>query len=172
MAQSRGLAIFGFLSSVLIAIVASFILSDTKSSSRTLYCVYPTSSYFITTLNTSAPHAKCFRVENGIFAEILTEVPKEKEGITWLDGYVLPGIIDSHGHILQYGEMLESVSLYDSKSVEEMRERIKAFLKEHRGQGYGTRDKWIRGVGWDQKFFGGVMPTAVSYLIRRNCPEY
>lgn len=84
------------------------------------------------------------------------------EKVVDLDGWVIPGIIESHGHILQYGEMLESVSLYGAESMEEVRRRIVAFLEVHRGEGYGTRGKWIRGIGWDQAFFGGVMPTAVS----------
>lgn len=82
------------------------------------------------------------------------------EEVKYLDGYVYPGLIDSHGHILPYGEMLESVLLYGAESVAEVRIRIKEFLKKHQGEGYGSREKWIRGIGWDQAYFGGVMPTA------------
>lgn len=82
--------------------------------------------------------------------------------IKWLDGYVIPGIIESHGHMLQYGESLQSVNLHGSKSVGEMRERIKTWLNEHRGQGFGSKLQWVRGNGWDQKNFGGVWPTAVG----------
>lgn len=97
--------------------------------------------------------------------QVLESVPKGGEGekIVWLNGYVLPGMIESHGHILQFGEMLESVSLYDVQSVEDVRVRIKEWLGRHQGEGYGERDKWIRGVGWDQAHFGGVMPTAVRF---------
>ncbi|KUJ14355.1 uncharacterized protein LY89DRAFT_708723 [Mollisia scopiformis] len=133
-----------------------------RRRSPTLYCVSPSSH--ITTLNTSLPHAKCIRVQNGVFTEILTSIPNEKD-ITYLPGYIIPGIIESHGHILQYGEMLESVSLYDAKSMEEVRVRIREFLSRHEGEGYGTRDKWVRGIGWDQKYFGGVMPTAEELAI-------
>lgn len=134
-----------------------------QSSTPTLYCVSNPANTFVTTLDASLPQAQCFRVENGVFTEVLTKIPEfEKDKITFLDGYVLPGIIESHGHILQYGEMLESVSLYDAKSMTEVRTRIKEFLKKHEGEGYGTRDKWVRGIGWDQGYFDGVMPTAVS----------
>ncbi|KAE8442158.1 hypothetical protein EG329_003809 [Mollisiaceae sp. DMI_Dod_QoI] len=137
-----------------------------QSSHPTLYCVSDPSISFVTTLNASLPQAQCFRVQNGIFTEVLTKLPdSNQEGITFLDGYVLPGIIESHGHILQYGEMLESVSLYDSKSMDEVRTRIKQFLEKHRGEGYGARDKWIRGIGWDQKYFEGVMPTAKELAV-------
>ena len=166
MAQpSRGLTAFTILSTALIALVASFIVNSKHDS--TVYCVSNPSPYFVATLNASSPHAKCFRVENGIFTEVLHREPTSGIGkIIRLDGFVLPGIIESHGHILQYGEMLESVSLYGAQSVAEIRSRIKIFLKIHKGEGYGTRKKWIRGIGWDQAYFGGVMPTAVCIYSR------
>jgi predicted amidohydrolase YtcJ len=104
--------------------------------------------------------------------EVLVGMPEiDVTQITFLGGYVLPGIIESHGHILQYGEMLESVSLYGAESMEEVRARVKDFLKKHDGEGYGLRHKWVRGIGWDQKYFGGVMPTAVSSLLHCKCVE-
>lgn len=157
----------GVLSAASLALVASLMLAENKSSNPTLYCLSNPTSSTITTLNPSLPQAQCFRVVDGLFTEALSEVPSGKdEEITFLDGYVLPGIIESHGHILQYGEMLESVSLYGADSMEEVRKRIRAFLEIHKGEGYGSREKWIRGIGWDQAFFGGVMPTAVSSMSR------
>ncbi|KAH9206251.1 amidohydrolase family-domain-containing protein [Leptodontidium sp. 2 PMI_412] len=161
MAQYRGLAILGVLSTAFLALVASLMLAESKFSNPTLYCLSNPASSSITTLNSSVPHAQCFRVQDGLFTEVLAENPGGKdEEVLFLDGYVLPGIIESHGHILQYGEMLESVLLYGADSMEEVRRRIRAFLETHKGEGYGSREKWIRGIGWDQAFFGGVMPTA------------
>ncbi|KIN07713.1 hypothetical protein OIDMADRAFT_99766 [Oidiodendron maius Zn] len=132
--------------------------SQTGSS---LYCVPKDSPFFISTLNPAVSHAKCFRFQQGLFTDVLENHPTSNENeILLLNGYVLPGIIESHGHILQYGEMLESVSLFGTRSIDDVRTRIKDFLKTHKGEGYGTREKWIRGVGWDQTHFGGVMPTA------------
>lgn len=151
----------GVLSTAFLALVASLMLTESKSSNPTFYCLSDPASSSITTLNSSLPQAQCFRVQDGLFTEVLTELPTgKKEEVTFLDGYVLPGIIESHGHILQYGEMLESVSLYGADSMEELRRRILLFLEAHKGEGYGSREKWIRGIGWDQAFFGGVMPTA------------
>lgn len=136
-------------------------LYDTWTSS-TLYCVRE--PYTITTLSPLVPSARCFRTRIDILTQVLEEVPKgEGEKINWVNGYVLPGMIESHGHILQYGEMRESVELYGTESVEGVRERIMEWLERHEGEGYGGRDKWIRGIGWDQAFFGGVMPTAVGF---------
>jgi len=166
MPQFRGIAIIGVVGAAFLALVGSFIFGDAQSSKSNLFCVTDPTISYITTLTPSIPKAKCFRVENGLFTEVLAEVPDiDPAGITYLDGYVLPGIIESHGHILQYGEMLESVLLYEAGSIQEVRERIKTFLKQHEGEGYGTREKWIRGIGWDQKYFGGVMPTAVSISL-------
>lgn len=142
------------------------------ASKSVLYCV-SISTYSITTLNESLPRAQCFRVRNGIFTEILASVPVlDGEEIVHLDGYVLPGIIESHGHILGYGEMLESVALYGAQSIDEVRDRIKEFLALHKSEGYGTRDKWLRGIGWDQTFFGGTMPTAVCQLFLFIYPSF
>jgi hypothetical protein len=163
MSRLRVLPLVVILGAGLVALVASFIMADNKSSTSTLYCVSNPSSH-ITILNDSLSRAKCFRVQNGIFTDVLEELPKTVgEEVTSLDGYVLPGLIDSHGHILQYGEMLESVSLYGAESIGEVRTRIKEFLEKHQGEGYGSRKRWIRGIGWDQKYFGGVMPTAASH---------
>ncbi|KAI9050522.1 hypothetical protein LZ554_005683 [Drepanopeziza brunnea f. sp. 'monogermtubi'] len=151
----------GALRTAFLALAASFPLAGCRSPASTLYCLsQPASSTSITTLNSSLPRAQCFRVENGLFSEVLDAVPEGGEERVDLDGWVIPGIIESHGHILAYGEMLESVSLYGAESMGEVRERIKSFLAEHQGEGYGGRGKWVRGIGWDQKFFGGVMPTA------------
>lgn len=152
----------GIIGAGLIALVANLIIADGKSSTST-YCVANPTSHILT-LNDSLPHARCFRVQDGIFTDVFEE-KTEADGkeIKSLDGFVLPGLIDSHGHILQYGEMLESVSLYGAESMLEVRTRIKAFLKKHKSEGYGSREKWIRGIGWDQKYFAGVMPTAVGH---------
>lgn len=158
MGFSRDLSILGAMTAGLLALVTSFILAE-ETPTSTLYC----SSDPITTLNSSLPHAKCFRVENGIFIEVLDHIPTHEQlSFTPLNGHVFPGIIESHGHILQYGEMLQSVSLYGAESMEDVRLRIKEWLKRHKGEGYGSREKWIRGIGWDQAYFAGMMPTAVS----------
>lgn len=164
--RARGITLLGILSAAFLAVVGSFVLKD--GSNPSTYCVSKDSPFFIATLDPARPHVKCFQTQHGIFTNVSEEYPTSKDEIVFLDGYVLPGIIESHGHILQYGEMLESVSLFGAESIDEVRTRIKDFLKSHRGEGYGARDKWIRGVGWDQAHFGGVMPTAVclSSFIR------
>jgi imidazolonepropionase-like amidohydrolase len=121
MSQFRVLSLGGVVVAGFVALVASFIILEGKTSTSTLYCVSNPSSSHITTLNSSIPRAKCFRVKDGIFTDIMEDIPKTNdEEIKYLDGFVLPGLIDSHGHILQYGEMLESVLLYGAGSVAEV----------------------------------------------------
>lgn len=84
------------------------------------------------------------------------------------EGYVIPGIWDGHGHLIQYGEFLHSVDLFGAKSAEEVRERVRGYLKdaekEGEGSDVGSKENWARGVGWDQMVLG-EMPSAVSILL-------
>lgn len=64
-----------------------------------------------------------------------------------------------HGHVLQYGEFLNSVDLFGSNSLEDVRGRLESYLSDHPNA--GTRKEWLRGLGWDQMALG-QMPTAVS----------
>jgi hypothetical protein len=64
--------------------------------------------------------------------------------------------------------MLESVLLFGAESIDEVKRRIKDFLSLHQGEGFGSSKKWLRGVGWDQTYFGGLMPTAVCPLHCRS----
>ncbi|RDW82363.1 hypothetical protein BP6252_03475 [Coleophoma cylindrospora] len=161
---SRIVIVLAFLSTIAVPFFAGF---PFLRKSSTLYCLSDQGSLSITTLNSSAPRARCFRVQDGIFTEVLETKPEYSllEKVVTIDGYVLPGIVESHGHILQYGEMLESVLLYGAESIEEVRQRIRQFLAEHEGEGYGSKEKWLRGIGWDQAYFGGVMPTAEQLNI-------
>ena len=56
---------------------------------------------------------------------------------------VYPGFIDAHAHFFGYGQSLQTADLRDTKSWEEILERLKAFAKTH-------PDGWLIGNGWDQ----------------------
>ncbi|CAI2168158.1 13686_t:CDS:10 [Funneliformis geosporum] len=61
---------------------------------------------------------------------------------------ILPGLIDAHGHLQYLGNSLLSVNLIGSKSVEEMRERIREYINSH--PDIDPTTEWIVGWGWDQ----------------------
>jgi len=56
---------------------------------------------------------------------------------------VLPGLIDAHAHLFGLGLKVQNVDLVDTKSFDEVIDRIVAFQKENK------RD-YISGRGWDQ----------------------
>lgn len=108
----------------------------------------------IRTHDQEQPTAQCFSVQDGFFQEVTGETVQEPQS----EGYAIPGLWDGHGHLLQYGEFLHSVDLFGSESLDDARSRIKAYLDKNPGA--GTKDQWLRGVGWDQAYYGR-MPTAV-----------
>lgn len=119
----------------------------------------------VRTNNADGPVAQCFSVVDGSFHRVWS--PDEHEVIgagtntQVSEGYVIPGLWDGHGHLMQYGEFLHSVDLFGSESLDDVRSRVKAYLKANPGT--GTSEQWLRGAGWDQTAFGR-MPTAVNTI--------
>lgn len=116
----------------------------------------------VKTLISDFPNAECFSVSNGRFSRVFLDdtssgVIKEQRS-----GHVIPGLWDGHGHLMQYGESLDSVDLFGALSMNEVKERLVQY-KVARGE-TGTSEQWLRGVGWDQANFGGRWPVAVGSL--------
>ncbi|KAG5981060.1 hypothetical protein E4U55_003334 [Claviceps digitariae] len=125
------------------------------------------------------PSAQCFTVVDGTFARVWSDPNIEKtlesssaaslspfSSSSWnvsagkpelLDGYVIPGLWDGHGHLMSWGEFLHSVDLFDVKTISGVRDRVKTYL--HTNPTSGTKTFWLRGTGWDQDLYGR-MPTA------------
>ncbi|MDQ3696869.1 MAG: amidohydrolase [Gemmatimonadota bacterium] len=57
---------------------------------------------------------------------------------------VIPGIVDAHAHLASLGASLRNVDLVDTKSYDEVIERVVARAKET------PKGTWILGRGWDQ----------------------
>lgn len=86
--------------------------------------------------------------------------------------YVYPGFIDSHMHVVNYGQFLSQVSLYEhTSSLEDVLETLKNHLVE--GQ-------WLSGRGWNQDYFQDVnrfptrhdldqISTTTPIVITRTC---
>ena len=70
---------------------------------------------------------------------------------------VLPGFIDAHGHVLEMGFGALSLDLSMTKSLDEAKSRIAAYIA-------GNPDrKWVLGRGWNQEAWGlGRFPTAAD----------
>ncbi|MGA7670918.1 MAG: amidohydrolase [Nitrolancea sp.] len=59
-------------------------------------------------------------------------------------GVVLPGIIDSHNHLLSTSQVLQQIQLYDCRSIGEILERVAERARTARP------GEWIVGRGWDE----------------------
>lgn len=138
-------------------------ITDTKTF-NTFWKVFATTHCYasITTLNSELPEAQCFSVFNGKFSRVFRDPVSEE--LQKLErprtGHVIPGLWDGHGHLLQYGESLDSVNIFGAASMHEVQQRLLEY-KTKRPE-TGTRDLWLRGVGWDQANFNGEWPVSVS----------
>ncbi|MCL6521965.1 MAG: amidohydrolase [Firmicutes bacterium] len=58
--------------------------------------------------------------------------------------WLLPGLIDSHAHLLALGLAAQELDLSDSRSPEELESRLRRYAAEH------PELPWITGRGWDE----------------------
>jgi predicted amidohydrolase YtcJ len=69
------------------------------------------------------------------------------------EGLVVPGLIDSHIHLVDGGLQLTRVQLRDAASREEFARRIGDFAKQLKP------GEWIMGGEWDHTLWGGELPS-------------
>jgi predicted amidohydrolase YtcJ len=69
------------------------------------------------------------------------------------NGLVVPGLIDSHIHLVDGGLQLTRVQLRDAVSREEFARRIGEFAKKLK------LGEWITGGEWDHTIWGGELPS-------------
>lgn len=68
---------------------------------------------------------------------------------------VVPGLADTHLHLLAYGFALNQVDLLGVRSIAELRQRVADFVAERRIQ----PGRWVVGRGWDQNLLAeGRLP--------------
>jgi len=80
---------------------------------------------------------------------------------------VTPGFNDAHVHFFRGALSLLTVSLFDSKTVEEAKLRVAAKVKETKA------GEWIVGRGWDHTLWGNKFPTRQDLdQIAPNNPVY
>ncbi|KAI8966546.1 amidohydrolase family-domain-containing protein [Daldinia sp. FL1419] len=104
------------------------------------------------------PYVNCFSVSPaGKFSKVFRAGADMELTEDSSPGYAMPGLWDGHGHLLQYGEFLNSIDLFGSASMDDVRSRVREYLGQNAEA--GSKDEWLRGVGWDQMTLG-EMPTA------------
>ncbi|WP_095013208.1 amidohydrolase [Tsuneonella mangrovi] len=98
---------------------------------------------------------------NGRIKQLLARGDKRPEHPAYVvDGkgeYVLPGLIDSHLHVMGIGFALLTLDLSDTTSLAEAQAKIKAYAAAN------PDHRWILGSGWNQEKWGlGRFPTAAE----------
>lgn len=86
--------------------------------------------------------------------------PRVRFGFIPHDAIIVPGLVDSHAHLLEYG-WAKSLDLSDSHSVEEVVRRVREYILARPDMKADTM-AWIEGVGWDQSLWkDDKFPNAV-----------
>ncbi|KAJ5263512.1 amidohydrolase 3 [Penicillium angulare] len=116
--------------------------------------VFQNGRVFVPSANNPNEFAESMIVENGQITYIGSldnaKVPADAKIVDLKDRVVVPGFIDSHVHILHYGHSLRKVDLIACKSLEQIREAIKA---------YATANPSVPQIlcrGWIQSVTNGV----------------
>ena len=84
--------------------------------------------------------------------EEILDVAGGLEGVDVIDCHgntVIPGLNDSHMHLVQVGEAMNQVKIDDVKSVDELVRRCKDFMKEHPH----LTVHGVHALGWNQDLF-------------------
>jgi len=119
-------------------------------------------------------HFEAFEFHDG---KIINTYDEKKPNITadkMIDGMgktVLPGLIDTHGHISWHGRALSSVDLIGTTDEEDAQKRVKDFLKKPNTTG------WLWGRGWNQEHWPSkkfptketldVLTTDIAIVLNR-----
>ncbi|KAG6013200.1 hypothetical protein E4U41_005134, partial [Claviceps citrina] len=113
------LPLFRWASLLCIALAVAIAVALSSSSSSSSSSSWSTTHCYrgIRTLDHDNPSARCFTVLNGTFTRVWT--PRSLPARRLHDGYALPGLWDSHGHLLAWGEFLHSVDLFNARSLAE-----------------------------------------------------
>lgn len=127
----------------------------------------------IYTLDPAQPWVECVAVQDGLLAHVgsLEDVRAQYGDRQTTGGglkmfrmkrgqMALPGLIDSHAHLLQYGEGVAAADLVGASSVQDVIERLAAYIAREPGL-LEDKSRIILGLGWDQtKWAGAAFPTA------------
>ncbi|GBG32612.1 Isoamyl acetate-hydrolyzing esterase [Hondaea fermentalgiana] len=87
-------------------------------------------------------------------------------------GFVLPGLADAHIHVYQLGETKRNLDLLGCASIDELKQRLAAFVKKNPDR------EWVVGTGWDHERMGrlptrqdldDVVPEGTKVVLWRVC---
>jgi predicted amidohydrolase YtcJ len=107
----------------------------------------------VLTMNSAQPTAEAVAIKNdkivhvGTTEEMNSWIGKKTKIIDLKGGTIVPGLIDTHIHVADFGKFLTWIALKDVQSIEEMQGRIRKRAQKI------SEGRWIIGHGWDQNNF-------------------
>jgi len=106
----------------------------------------------VVTLDPAKPRAQAVAISNGKIVDVgadqqILSYATDETKIIDLNGLtVVPGLIDCHVHMLDFGQSLRQLDLRYVGSVKEMQSKLNDYARSQ-------RHGWILGRGWDQDRF-------------------
>ena len=111
----------------------------------------------IYTMESPAKTVEAVLVENGKIVSVGERVPLQAladEVIDLQGGAMYPGFVDSHLHMIGYGDKLQRLDVSDVKSATELLQKVKLAAKSLQP------GEWLIGDGWNEnQFTDGVIPS-------------
>jgi predicted amidohydrolase YtcJ len=141
---------------MLVVLTVIFSLTGCSQKQKIDLLVYNATIY---TIDPSFSTMEAMAIKDGKIVEVgktadLRNKYEAKENLDAEGKFIYPGFIDAHSHFTGYGQSLFTVNLFDSKSFDEVIQRVKDFVAVH------PNETWILGRGWDQnKFPGKAFPA-------------
>lgn len=123
----------------------------------------------IITMNEKRPEVEAFAVKNGFIIDVGTNEEMRKsysfaQEVDLNGKDVMPGIIESHGHMLNLGRREMRLDLQDANDPQEIVIRLRDRVAEI-GPG-----EWIQGWGWDDGAWKEQM-TSISHELSAVSPN-
>lgn len=122
----------------------------------------------IYTANPAQPRARAMAIRNGritaIGDDVSAQIGPKTQVLDVKGAPVIPGLIDSHVHMLGLGQLLEWTDMRHFKTVDEV-----AALVRRRAVGR-PKGAWVRARNWDETNWGGAFPS--HKVLTDAAPEH
>ena len=121
----------------------------------------------ILTMNPAQPYAEAVAIEAAKIIQVGTNsavtnwIGKETKVVDLNGKTVVPGFIDSHIHVADFGRVLTWLDLWDVTSIKELQARLSRYVQKT------PKGNWIIGRGWEQNSFAGK--SSSNMLRFRRC---